>query len=155
MPGKLPEHGKFVAGNGLLARISPRVGLETERSDGVGSGTDPCGFVVWNRRRRSGALTSQWWRKYRCGRVKDRSEIPAPVGRKRAGTCGGIALGHVADLHGPGATRNTEPALVAGHRCASYFEENRVFKAGDRLYMLAWNSTVPWAAAGWSRWNGR
>ena len=77
------------------------------------------------------------------------------VGGKRAGTCGGTALGHAADLHGPGATRSTEPAPVAGHRCASYFEENRVFKAGDRLYMLAWNSTVPWAAAGWSRWNGR
>jgi hypothetical protein len=31
------------------------------------------------------------------------------VGRKRAGTCDGTALGHAVELHGPGATRSTEP----------------------------------------------
>jgi hypothetical protein len=33
------------------------------------------------------------------------------VGRKRTGTCGGTAFGHAAELHGPGATRNTEPII--------------------------------------------
>jgi hypothetical protein len=78
------------------------------------------------------------------------------VGGKRAGACGAAF-----PLWGGGrrptrAWRDAQHGVRprAGHRRASYFEENRVFKAGDRLYMLAWNSTVPLAAAGWSRWNG-
>ena len=33
------------------------------------------------------------------------------VGGKRAGTCDGTAFGHAVELHGPGSTRNTEPAV--------------------------------------------
>jgi hypothetical protein len=36
------------------------------------------------------------------------------VGRKRAGTCGGLSFGQAADLHGPGSTRNTEPVFFDG-----------------------------------------
>jgi hypothetical protein len=75
------------------------------------------------------------------------------VGTRRAGTCGGRSSGRRRPTR---AWRDAQHGARsrAGHRSASYFEENRVFKAGDRLYMLAWNSTVPLAAAGWSRWNG-
>jgi hypothetical protein len=103
---------------------------------------------------------------WRASLVPAAAVIPAPiayievvavkkfvVGGKRAGTRGGPSSEGPPTCTGwRGAKHGSRPR--AGHRCASYFEENRVFKAGDRLYMLAWNSTVPLAAAGWSRWNG-
>jgi hypothetical protein len=74
-----PKALRAIAGNGFRVWISPRFGLETERSEGAGDRTDPQEVSAWKRRCRPGALTLQWWRKRRCERAKGRIEIPVPA----------------------------------------------------------------------------
>src|ERR1700753_3573690 len=69
----------FTAGNGFGMTNPPGVGLETEPSGEFRIERVRERISAWERRGRSGTPTPQGWPQRRCGRVKGRSEFPAPA----------------------------------------------------------------------------